>query len=120
LCIAEHDERLQRLRQRFTRIIMDTPPVLGLSETGSLMRLVDGVVLIIRAERTTHRDVNEATMILGKAGATVCGFVLNRLDLNRITNFYYYYYYSSYYYDQMVDDAIEERRAHQENRQLTI
>lgn len=104
LCIPEHDERMEWLRQRFARIVMDTPPVLGLSETGSLMRLVDGVVLIIRAERTTRRDVRDATALLAKSGASLFGFVLNRLDLNRISNYYNYYYYSSYYYDQMVDD----------------
>lgn len=58
LCIPEHEDRMQNLRQRFARIIVDTPPVLGLSETGSLMRLVDGVVLIIHAEKTTHRDLS--------------------------------------------------------------
>jgi capsular exopolysaccharide synthesis family protein len=117
LCIPEHERRLQDLRLRFDRIIMDTPPVLGLSETSSLMRLVDGVVLIIRAERTTHRDINAAATILRKAGAKFYGFVLNRLDLNRISNYYNYYYYSSYYYDELVESEREQLQREQEHRQ---
>lgn len=102
--ISEHDARIRELRQRFTRIIMDTPPVLGLSETATLMRVVDGVVLIVRAERTSRRDIADATTILRKSAAHIFGFVLNRLDLDRIGNYYNYYYYSSSYYDQMVDN----------------
>lgn len=108
LCIQEHEDRINDLRRRFARIVMDTPPVLGLSETSSLMRLVDGVVLIIRAERTTHRDVHAAATLLRKAGARFYGFVLNRLDLNRISNYYNYYYYSSYYYDQEIEKEQEK------------
>ena len=111
---------MQELRQRFARIVMDTPPVLGLSETGSLMRLVDGVVLIIRAERTTQRDVNSAATILRKAGANFYGFVLNRLDLRRISNYYNYYYYSSYYYDQMIEEEQEEQERISRHRQHPV
>ncbi|MFT4549629.1 MAG: succinoglycan biosynthesis transport protein ExoP [Pseudoalteromonas tetraodonis] len=107
LCIPEHEIRMQSLRTRFARIIMDTPPVLGLSETSSLMRLVDGVVMIIRAERTTRRDVNAAATTLRKAGAKFFGFVLNRLDLSQLSNYYNYYYYASYYYDNLIDDDPE-------------
>ena len=108
LFIPEHDQRMQELRTRFSRIIMDTPPVLGLSETATLMRLVDGVVMVIRAERTSRRDVRDAATVLAKSGAHVFGFVLNRLDLSRLSNYYNYYYYSSYYYDQMIDDDDDE------------
>jgi len=36
---------------KYDRIILDTPPVLGLSETNTLQRVADGVVLVIRAQR---------------------------------------------------------------------
>ncbi len=105
LCVPEFDEKLRLLRQQFARIVLDTPPVLGLSETSSLMRLVDGVVLVIRAERTTHKDLRSAVTALRKAGANFYGFVLNRLDLTRINNYYNYFYYSSYYYEDMAERA---------------
>jgi succinoglycan biosynthesis transport protein ExoP len=110
LCTPEYEAKIIDLRTRFDRIVMDTPPVLGLSETASLMRLVDGVVLIIRAERTSQRDILAAVTLLRKAGAKFFGFVLNRLDLDRIANYYNYYYYSAYYYEDMVDDENEDDR----------
>lgn len=105
LSMPEFDEEIAELRKRFKRIIIDSPPVLGLSETGSLKRLVDGIVLIIRAERTTQRDVVSAATLLQKAGANFFGFVLNRLDLEKVQNYYNYYYYSSYYYEELGDDG---------------
>ena len=116
LFIQEHDQRMQELRNRFSRIIMDTPPVLGLSETATLMRLVDGVVMVIRAERTSRRDVRDAATVLAKSGAHLFGFVLNRLDLSRLSNYYNYYYYSSYYYDQMIDDDDDEPVRHRQSK----
>jgi len=65
------------------------------------MRVVDGMILVVRAERTPKRDVIAAYELLNKAGAEFYGFVLNRLDLSRATNYYNYYYYSASYYDQL-------------------
>jgi len=101
LCTEKFDGIMTDLREKYQRIMLDTPPVLGLSETCSLMRVVDGMILVVRAERTPKRDVIAAYELLNKAGAEFYGFVLNRLDLSRATNYYNYYYYSASYYDQL-------------------
>jgi capsular exopolysaccharide synthesis family protein len=86
------------LRQKYQRIIIDTPPVLGLSETSMMQTLVDGVVFVIWSGHTPLRSVKTAIDILHANHANFYGFVLNRLDLSATTNYYHYYYYSSYYY----------------------
>lgn len=92
-------------RQRYDRIIIDTPPVLGLSETGTIQRVADGVTLVIRAESTPAKDILDAVDLLGKTGAHLFGFVLNRIDLNKIANYYQYQYYSADYYAEFEEPA---------------
>lgn len=90
---------IELLRGQYDQIILDTPPVLGLSETTSLQQVVDGVVFVVRAETTSRKDVLDAVTLLRKAGAHLFGIVLNDLDLNKVSNYYNYYYYSASYYE---------------------
>ena len=90
---------IKALRSEYDQIIIDTPPVLGLSETSSLQNQVDGVIFVVRAEVTSRKDVVDAVTILRKAGAHMFGLVLNDLDLAKVSNYYNFYYYSSSYYE---------------------
>ena len=91
-------ELMKKLRSEYDRIIVDTPPVLGLSETSILQNHVDGVLFVIWSGRTPIRNMKTAIDILSANGANFYGFILNRLDLTATTNYYQYYYYSSDYY----------------------
>ena len=104
LCSDEFFDLMEELRKHYSRIILDSPPVLGLSETCSLQRVVDGVLLVVMAEKTPRREVQMAHEQLRKTGGKFYGFVLNRLDLERAANYYNYYYYSSYYYSTFEDE----------------
>ncbi len=86
------------LREKYDRIVVDTPPVLGLSETSVLQSLMDGVLFVIWSGSTPTRMMQAAIEMLQANGANFYGFVLNRLDLNATTNYYQYYYYSHDYY----------------------
>lgn len=91
-------ELMAELRTKFDRIIVDTPPVLGLSEACELLPSIDGVLLIVWAGYTPMHEVNASINLLRSNGAQFFGFVLNRVDLNKASNYYHYYYYSDYYY----------------------
>lgn len=94
------------LRTRFDRIVIDTPPVLGLSETSTMQSLVDGVLFVIWTGNTPIRSIRSAIETLRANGANFYGFVLNRLDLNATQNYYQYYYYSQdYYYQHALENA---------------
>lgn len=92
---------IEKMRGEYDQIVLDTPPVLGLSETSSLQKAVDGVIMVVRAEKTYCKDVADAATLLRKSGAHFYGLVLNDLDLSRASNYYNYYYYSSSYYDEL-------------------
>jgi len=99
---------LDQLRGVFDRVILDTPPVLGLSETAFLQNYAEGVVLVVRSEKTARKDVMDAFLMLQKLGAHFYGFVLNRVDFAKRANLYYYYYYSSNYYNVNWDESAME------------
>lgn len=96
------------LRGKFDHIIVDTPPVLGLSESSILQKLADGVLFVIWSGNTPMGSVKAAIEMLQKHGANFYGFVLNRLDLNATQNYYQYYYYSHDYYYNYRPAALEQ------------
>jgi len=89
---------IENLRLNFDRIIVDSPPLLGIADSLLISKVVDGVIFVIRADQTTQRDVATASEILHQSSTPVYGFVLNCVDLKHLENQYYYgSYYSRYY-----------------------
>lgn len=100
---------MNALRGKFDHVIVDTPPVLGLSETSILQKLADGVLFVIWSGNTPMGSIKAAIDMLQKHGANFYGFVLNRLDLNATQNYYQYYYYSHDYYYNYRPAALEQQ-----------
>ena len=84
------------LREQYDFILIDSPPILPLSDMNIFEEVVDGIVMIIRAESTTRDTVTKALETLGTD--KVLGIVLN--DVSR-TPFAYYQY--NYKYDYKPD-----------------
>lgn len=91
---------MEELRGKYQRIILDSPPILGLSETAVLQPVVDGTVMVIWSAFTSTRQIRTAMDILKDNHANFYGFVLNRLDLAATMNRFHYYYYSNHYYNR--------------------
>lgn len=121
LCQEGFSNLIARWRTEYDRIILDCPPTLGLSESTSIQRLCDGIVLVVRSEKTSMKDARDAVTLLRKTGAHFFGFVLNGVDLTKIGNYYQYYYYSAPYYDQLDGEPENEapRRRHRSTAEPT-
>lgn len=86
---------LTSARSQYDAIVLDSPPMLAVTDAAVLGPKVDGVILVVRAEHT-HRDaVSHALAQLRHVGATVLGVVLNDTKADGAG----YYYYRSYYGD---------------------
>ncbi|MDV4150314.1 CpsD/CapB family tyrosine-protein kinase [Clostridium sp. AL.422] len=81
---------LEKLKEIFDYIILDTPPVQAVTDSQILSARSDGTIVVIRAEKTKKDSVENAISLLRKVNANIIGTVLNGLDLKR--NKYYYYY----------------------------
>lgn len=69
---------LQSLSSRFDWILIDTPPVLALTDALSMSRHVDASLVVARAGRTPREAVDEAVMLLGRK--QVMGVLLNGVE----------------------------------------
>jgi capsular exopolysaccharide synthesis family protein len=83
---------LEAASRAFDLVIIDAPPMLGVSETRELSRFVDGVVLVTKANATPGRIVSEVLASLTRAGATVIGLVMNQVKPAHFSEYHYSYY----------------------------
>jgi capsular exopolysaccharide synthesis family protein len=84
---------LDALRERFDRIIIDSPPIVPVTDAAVLARQVDGTVLVVRAFETTRESVSRARRALSDVGIQLVGCVLNSVEVNRPEYGYYRYQY---------------------------
>jgi len=91
-------EMLVELRGRYERIIIDSTPISAVTDAVILSKIVDGVVLVIRAHQTNREVIRYAITQLRNVSAHIFGAVLNGVDMGRDSYYYYQYYY--YYYGQ--------------------
>jgi capsular exopolysaccharide synthesis family protein len=97
---------ISELREIYDTIIIDTTPILGLADPLEIRRVIDGVMLVIRAETTTHRDMIAVKDLLERGGVPVIGFVLNDVNMDKMENNYYYgSYYPRYYERKYYDET---------------
>jgi polysaccharide biosynthesis transport protein len=90
-------ELLFRFRRDFETVLIDTAPMLQISDARVLARLSDGVILVCRAGRTTPDVAIAAINCFVEDGTLVLGTILNHWDPN-ITGYKAYSAYAEYYY----------------------
>ncbi len=88
---------LDELGSRFDYVIVDSPPVLPVTDSVILSRYVDGVVLVVRGASTPKKVVRDAKNRLAAVGARFLGAVLNDVDITSGDYYYYNRYYYAYY-----------------------
>ncbi len=106
-------ELISNLLQQYDCVIIDTPPVMPVSDGLLIARLVDGVVLVVNGQKTPRHLVKEARSRLLYARAKILGVVLNRVDMVKGDYAYYYGHYSSYYRhngDERAEEQNEEEK----------
>lgn len=74
---------LRQVRERFNFIVIDSPPLLAVSDGYVLGNMADGVVLVVERGRSRHDRVRMALQRLYETGAQPIGVVLNRGGIER-------------------------------------
>lgn len=91
------DSLLKQCGEIYTHVLMDTPPVLSVTDGVVLARHADAVVLVVRHGKSSKHVVRRARDLLFRSGAPLTGIVLNAVDMNS-PDYYGYYGYSGYSY----------------------
>jgi capsular exopolysaccharide synthesis family protein len=105
---ADFQQLLKQGLAHYDRIVLDTAPLLPVSDTLLLAAKVQTVVLIVQACKTSRKAVAHSVQLLNKANAPIGGVVLNLLPTRRFSGYYYSYYhgygYGHYGYGQKEED----------------
>jgi capsular exopolysaccharide synthesis family protein len=84
------------LSERFTHVVIDSPPAISFTDAAILSTLVDGVMLVVHGGKSSRAVVRRAKQQLLDVGAHIFGIVLNNVKLES-HDYYYGGYYSDYY-----------------------
>lgn len=93
LSSVQMEELLMKLNNQYDYIIIDTPPVKVVSDALNLVKMVDGLLLVVRESTTTHPNISAVLTKLGFLKANVLGFVLNGMSMNSKEKSKYQKYY---------------------------
>jgi len=100
---------LTKLTEKFTHIIVDSPPAISFTDASILSTFVDGVILVIHGGRSSRAVVRRAKQQLLDVGAHIFGVVLNNVKIES-HDYYAGYagYYKSGYYSAAEDEEVDQ------------
>jgi polysaccharide biosynthesis transport protein len=97
---------LTRLRTIYTHIVIDSPPILSVTDAAILGREADAAVLVIRHGKSSKNILRRARDLMVRSGTPMAGLVLNAVDMNS-PEYYGYYGYTGYSYGSMDAESWE-------------
>lgn len=97
---------LKIFQNNFTHVVVDSPPIASFTDGVLIASMVDGVILVVNAGKSSRQVVKRSRQILTDIGARVFGVVLNNVNLRTQDN---YYYYQSYYHREGYRPADEQQ-----------
>lgn len=112
LSSEKFDEFLQICRSRYSRIIIDTPPISAVSDSLLILPRVDGVLYTIKFNAVRRKAIAMNMRRLMDSDVPVFGSVLNSLKLS-VSGYYYsyqYHKYKDYHYHQVPQSSEENQK----------
>jgi capsular exopolysaccharide synthesis family protein len=107
-------EMLKELSERYDHILIDSPPLINVTDPVILSTMVDGVILVVHGGKSTRDVLRRARHELTTVGARIFGVVLNNVDLKHegYDDYYYSRYYSGYAQEEGRNGHEGNGRAH--------
>jgi capsular exopolysaccharide synthesis family protein len=87
-----------QIREHSDVVVLDSPPVIAVTDAVVLSKYVDGVLLVIQPGNTKIAALQKTVEQLRRVGANVIGVVLNNVGVKSARYAYYYNYYRDDYY----------------------
>ncbi|OPX27079.1 MAG: hypothetical protein B1H05_01240 [Candidatus Cloacimonas sp. 4484_140] len=114
------DELFAKLREEYDYIIVDSPPIIAVTDALILSKKVDELVLVIRVNSTEREIIEQAKSLLHNIDVKVAGVVVNGIEVKKYYSGYkYYYYYYYYYYTDDEKGAKKKKRKTQGHSRLS-
>jgi Mrp family chromosome partitioning ATPase len=74
-------ELIEEMAQRYDRVVLDTPAALGLPDAKIVCELADGLVVVVRADMTSNRDLQSTLELLDRE--RVLGLLMNGAQVDQ-------------------------------------
>ncbi len=91
------DEFLALVRESYDYVIIDSPPIIAVTDAEILAKKVDGAVLVVSSEITEYQMLERAIQLIQHDNTTLIGTVLNNFNTHSAYGTYYKYKYYYYY-----------------------
>jgi polysaccharide biosynthesis transport protein len=102
---------MDALKDKYDYVLMDSPPILGVTDAAILASEADGVLLVVQYRKYPKIISLRAKRMIENAGGHLMGAVLNNINIMRDDYYYYYHYTTKKYYGstkhEKDDDAPE-------------
>lgn len=85
---------LKKLKDEYDKIVVDTAPIIPVSDTVSMAPHIDGIIIVVAANQTNTEMLIKTKEILENVNAHILGSILNKYPIKAGG----YYYQKSYYY----------------------
>ena len=95
---ARFSSLLEICRPNYDVIVVDSPPVLGISDASVISQEVDVTLLLIQHRRYPRNVSQRAKRVIDEVGGKLFGVILNNVNIKTDENYYYYAGYSTSYY----------------------
>jgi len=97
--LASHkmEELLEKLKDEFEIVVIDSPPVIAVTDAVILSTKVDGTILVVSSGQTNRDALARAHTLLDSVDSNLLGSLLNGVNVEGMYGSYYYYYYHHYY-----------------------
>jgi len=89
------------LKQMYDYVLIDSPPVIAITDAMILSKLVEQTLLVVSINVTDKEIINRTKEMMKNINVEITGVVANGIDVHKYYSGYsYYYYYYYYYYDE--------------------
>lgn len=84
------EKMVKEAEANFDIVIIDSPPILAVTDAQILANIVDGSLLVIRSAQTVYDNVEQAIEALNRSTSKMLGTILNDVEQKKSNTYYYY------------------------------
>lgn len=111
------DEVLEVLGREYDYVLIDTPPILPVTDAAVMAAKVDGVIMLTAWGGINPEVARDAKARLVQAGANIIGVILNKVEVNTPGNGYGYGYGYGYYYYYGSEGKEDGEKKHKHSKE---
>jgi len=101
-------ELIQDVKQRFDLVLVDSPPILGVSDASVLASEVDLTIVVVQHRKLPRNMLVRVKQAVENVGGHVIGVVLNNVDVRSDNQYQYYTSYYTYYAPTTGDEIARD------------